>query len=142
MLAHICYYHQCEGDARVCVQDNRAFMCWRLVQVHYEPSGVIARRLGVSPRAVGKVTGNFYVEEGEEKYDVGLCVKHGGRGMCVPDYVQPAPDDRGWLFSPALVQILADYKVRRDESDLPPAQACCFKYFVDNASAQAVFLQD
>lgn len=119
------------------VQDKQTFMRWKvwwLVQVHYEPSGAIARRLGVSARALGKVTGNFYVEEGDDKYDVGLCVKHGGRGMCVPDYVQPAPDDRGWLFSPALVQILADYKVHTLLMNCLPTPASCMK-IVDDTSA-------
>eukprot|EP00884_Botryococcus_braunii_P018829 jgi/Botrbrau1/562/Bobra.0010s0030.2 len=80
------------------------------VKVQYEPSGLVARKLGMFPRILGKVTGNLHVEEGDEKFDIGLCVKHGGRGMCVPDYVQPAPDDRGWLFSPALINVLLEYK--------------------------------
>jgi hypothetical protein len=72
----------------------------------------MARKLGMSSRTVGKITGNFYVRAGDEKADLGLCVKHGGRNLCVPDYVQAAPGEKGWLYSPALYQVLADYKVR------------------------------
>ena len=51
------------------------------------------------------------MQSGEEKVDVGLCVKHGGKGMCVPDYVQAQPDNNGWTYSQALVTVIEQYKV-------------------------------
>ena len=89
------------------------------VSVQYLPSGSIARRLGLSPRALGRITGPFFVplpggrqggRFGPDKVDVGLCIKHAGRGLCVPDFATPAPDDRGWLYSPALLDVLTAYK--------------------------------
>ena len=91
------------------------------VSVQYLPSGSVARRLGLSPRALGRITGPFFVplpggkaggRFGPDKVDVGLCVKHAGRGLCVPDYATPAPDDRGWLYSPALLDALGAYKAK------------------------------
>ena len=96
------------------------------VKVTYAPSGAAARRLGVTPRALGRVTGPLFASPGPgrdsraDRVDVGLCVKHGARGLCVPDFVAPAPprpgagpDNKGgWCYSPALVSVLAGYKAR------------------------------
>jgi 5'-3' exoribonuclease 1 len=65
------------------------------VGVAYQPSGQVARRLGVSSRTLGRITGNVWVQVGEERrdrVDVGLCVKHGGKNLYVPDFVAPAED--------------------------------------------------
>ena len=82
--------------------------------VSHSPAFQVSRKLGISPRALGRITGPLFVtvkksgsggggRDGRgERVDVGLCVKHGGRKLCVPDYVCPAPDDKGWLYSPAL----------------------------------------
>ncbi len=55
--------------------------------------------------------GNLWLQTGDEKVDVGLCVKHGAKGMCVPDYVQAQPDNNGWAYSQALVTVIEQYKV-------------------------------
>jgi 5'-3' exoribonuclease 1 len=87
--------------------------------VSHSPAFQVSRRLGISPRALGRITGPLFVNvkssssasggggrsDRGERVDVGLCVKHGGRKLCVPDYVCPAPDDRGWLYSPALGEL-------------------------------------
>ena len=56
-------------------------------------------------------TGNVWVNTGDERLDVGLCVKHGPNSLCVPDYVQVQPDNTGWTYSQALVAIITQYKV-------------------------------
>ena len=43
---------------------------------------------------------------------MGLCVKHNGRGLCVPDYVRPAAYDAGWSYSQALAGVVEQYKRR------------------------------
>ena len=63
--------------------------------------------------------GNLWLQTGEEKVDLGLFVKHGGKGMCVPDYVQAQPDNNGWAYSQALITIIEQYKV-----SVPAAMAC------------------
>jgi len=79
------------------------------------PSGQVARKLGISPRTLGKITGNVYVQFGDGgKEDIGLFVKHGSKGLCVPDYVQAKPEEKGWAYSQALLQVLEQYKVGRD----------------------------
>ena len=55
--------------------------------------------------------GNLWLQTGEEKVDLGLFVKHGGKGVCVPDYVQAQPDNNGWAYSQALITIIEQYKV-------------------------------
>jgi len=49
---------------------------------------------------------------GDKRADVGLCVKHAGRGLCVPDYVRPAAGDSGWTYSQALAGVVEQYKAR------------------------------
>lgn len=81
-------------------------------QVLYMPSGQVARKLGISPRTLGKITGNLYAQMSDgTKEDIGLFVKHGSKGLCVPDYVQAKPEDRGWAYSQSLLQVLEQYKV-------------------------------
>ena len=76
------------------------------------PSGLAAKKLGLSPRTLGKITGNLFMLLPEGKEDIGLYVKHGNKGLCVPDYVRAQPEERGWAYSNALVQVLEQYKVR------------------------------
>ena len=76
------------------------------------PSGLAAKKLGMSPRTLGKITGNLYVLLADgTKEDIGLFVKHGSKGLCVPDYVRAQPEERGWAYSNALVSVLEQYKV-------------------------------
>lgn len=63
--------------------------------------------------------GNLWLQTGEEKVDLGLFVKHGGKGMCVPDFVQAQPDNNGWAYSQALITIIEQYKV-----SMPAAVSC------------------
>ena len=105
------------------------------VQVVYQPSGQVARRLGVNSRTLGRMTGNVWVQLGEERRDradVGLCIKNNAKGLFVPDYCAPAEprfaqqqqqqqqqqqgvggEQRktgGWGYSDAMVRILEQYK--------------------------------
>jgi hypothetical protein len=83
--------------------------------VQYLPSGAVARRLGVTPRTLGKITGNVYIAAPEGSgpgTDLGLCVKHGARALCVPEYARPQPEERGWAYSNALLALLEQYKAR------------------------------
>ena len=82
------------------------------------PSGLAAKKLGISPRTLGKITGNLFVLLPEGREDIGLYVKHGNKGLCVPDYVRAQPEERGWAYSNALVQVVEQYKV----------QTCCHQW--------------
>lgn len=86
-------------------------MCTAKTQVQYMPSGLAAKKLGMSPRTLGKITGNLFMLLPEGKEDIGLYVKHGSKGLCVPDYVRAQAEDRGWAYSNALVQVVEQYKV-------------------------------
>ena len=86
--------------------------------MQYMPSGLAAKKLGLSPRTLGKITGNLFMLLPEGREDVGLYVKHGNKGLCVPDYVRAQPEERGWAYSSALVQVLEQYKVRRPSQAL------------------------
>jgi hypothetical protein len=60
--------------------------------VQGNPSGQVARRLGVSSRTLGRITSNVWVRTGEERrdrVDIGLCVKNAKAGVYVPDYAVP-----------------------------------------------------
>eukprot|EP00891_Asterochloris_glomerata_P000603 jgi/Astpho2/603/Aster-x0943 len=82
------------------------------VLVQYQPSGLVARKLQMQPRTLGRVTGSLWVRTEEERIDLGLCVKHAAKDMCVPDYVQPMSERAGWAYSQALVAVLEQYKRR------------------------------
>jgi 5'-3' exoribonuclease 1 len=88
------------------------------INVQYSPSGQVARRLGVSHRTLGRMTGNVWLQAGEERrdrVDVGLCVKNGGKGLYVPDFARPLMengDAKGWAYSESLVRVLDDYRRR------------------------------
>lgn len=97
-------------------------------QVLYMPSGQVARKLGISPRTLGKITGNLYAQMSDgTKEDIGLFVKHGSKGLCVPDYVQAKPEDRGWAYSQALLQVLEQYKVRQRRPHASSNQSRAFE---------------
>ena len=81
------------------------------MQVNYLPSYKVARRLAVSPRCLSMLTGSFHVRLDEKRVDLGLCIKNAPRGLCVPDYAKPQPEQQGWLYSPSLLQLLEKYKV-------------------------------
>jgi hypothetical protein len=57
-------------------------------QVRYCPQHVVQRKLGVSGRTLGRITGNIWVNDGDSKLDLGLAVKAHGKGLCVPGYTQ------------------------------------------------------
>ena len=62
------------------------------INVVYVLSGQAARRLGVSHRTLGRMTGNVWLQAGEERrdrVDVGLCVKNGAKAVYVPDFARP-----------------------------------------------------
>ncbi|KAJ9516840.1 hypothetical protein QJQ45_027260, partial [Haematococcus lacustris] len=78
----------------------------------YLHSSEVARKLGVNPRVLGRISSNVWITEGEDRYDVGLAVRSPAKGMCVPGYVAPTEDGRGWAYSTAMVPILQEYKVQ------------------------------
>jgi 5'-3' exoribonuclease 1 len=99
------------------------------VTVSYQASGQVARRLGVSSRSLGRMTGNVWVQIGEDRrdrIDIGLCVKNGAKGLFVPDYcapIEPSPYQQqqaqqqgqeprkgGWAYSDAMIRVLEQYK--------------------------------
>jgi len=99
------------------------------VSVSYQPSGQVARRMNVNARTLGRMTGNVWVQIGEEKrdrIDIGLCVKNGAKGLYVPDYCAPLeptpyqqqqaqqqgqePRKGGWAYSDAMIRVLEQYK--------------------------------
>ena len=79
--------------------------------MNYLPSYNVARRLTFSPRCLSMLTGSFHVRLDKKRVDVGLCIKNAPRGLCVPDYAKPQPEQQGWLYSPSLIQLLEKYKV-------------------------------
>lgn len=82
------------------------------LQVDYLPSFQVARRLGMSPRALSLLTSCLNIRVGEQRVDLGLNIKNAPKGLCVPDYAKPQADNQGWLYSQALLQVLEAYKAR------------------------------
>ncbi|KIY96312.1 5'-3' exoribonuclease 1 [Monoraphidium neglectum] len=80
--------------------------------IQYMPSGVAARALRVNPRLLGRVTGNVWVGDGDNRVDVGLAVKNAKQGLCVPGLAAPLHDDSGWAYSQPLLDLVAEYRRR------------------------------
>ena len=79
--------------------------------MQYLPSGVAARKAGMSTSALGNMTGEMRVDEGEASVNLGLCVKLSSKGLHVPDCACPGPEGRGWLYSQDVCTALKQYKV-------------------------------
>ena len=110
----------------------------KTMSTKYIASNQVARRLGVSPRALGRITGNVWVQTGgdrRDRVDVGLSVKNATKQLYVPDFCAPldsasdtwrsVPENDGegaaaskangnakggWSYSEALIRILEQYK--------------------------------
>lgn len=111
------------------------------VAVEYFPTGIVARKLGVSGSTLGRITGNVWVatsSEKKDKVDIGLCVKNASQQLYVPDYCVPLEmtpyykpesnidtsghnagntDDQrrknaGWAYSDKMIRVLEQYKQR------------------------------
>ena len=87
---------------------------WKVhAQVSYLPSGQISRKAGLSFGALGQLTGELRVTEGDATLQLGLCVKLSSKGLHVPDYAAPGPEGRGWVYSQDVAVLLKQYKVLR-----------------------------
>ena len=81
----------------------------------YEPLGAVARKVGLSPRALSQLTGPLWVAPTEDagrrdRVDLGLNLKSAAKGLCVADYSRPGKDGNGWEFSQLTIKLLQDYK--------------------------------
>ena len=75
------------------------------------PTGQVARSVNLSPSILGRIAGSLWVDGGEGRADIGLCVKNAPKAICVPDYATPSQNDQGWVYTDAFVQVLTQYKV-------------------------------
>lgn len=80
----------------------------RILEGHkqrFTPSGIVARKLGIHPRALGALAGSVHlITDAEERVDVGLQLRNVQMGMCVPDYCRPTTSDDGWEYSDAAME--------------------------------------
>ena len=83
----------------------------------FERSGALARRLRLSPRALGQLTGTLWITldgpgPSSPKLDVGLNLKNAKHGLAVPDFCRPTADDDGWEYSDDAARLISDYAAR------------------------------
>ena len=75
----------------------------------YYPSFKAAERVGISGRALGKITSNFMVITSDnQKTNLGLCLKFEAKALKVIDYSRK--DGRNWDYSDKAVELLKEYK--------------------------------
>ena len=74
-------------------------------------AGLAARKAGMSGAALGQITGDLRVTEGESEVTLGLGVKLSSKGLHVPDCARPGPEGRGWAYSQDVCTALKQYKV-------------------------------
>jgi hypothetical protein len=77
----------------------------------YYPSFEVAKIVGLSPKAVSKLTSRVVAVGGDRsvKINLGLSVKFEGKAQKVLDYSRKT--DRYWEFSQATVALIKEYKV-------------------------------
>ena len=81
----------------------------------YEHLGAVARKVGLSPRALSQLTGPLWIAPTKDagrhdRVDLGLNLKSAAKGLCVADYSRPGKDGSGWEFSQLTIRLLQDYK--------------------------------
>ncbi|KAG2430247.1 hypothetical protein HXX76_010345 [Chlamydomonas incerta] len=82
--------------------------------VKYYTSSDVAHRVGVTPRLLGRITGNMWARDGDDRSDLGLAIKTSSRDVCVPGFSQPTEDGNGWTYSAAVITILQEYRKKYD----------------------------
>ena len=81
------------------------------MQTKYFPSFKAADMLGVSGKALSKITSSFMVlGSNGEKNNLGLSLKFEGKGLKVIEYSRK--DGRYWEFSDKAMKLIHEYKVR------------------------------
>ncbi|GIL88258.1 hypothetical protein Vretimale_14135 [Volvox reticuliferus] len=78
--------------------------------VKYYTSGEVSSRVGITPRLLGRITGNMWTRDGDDRYDIGLAIKTPSKDVCVPGFSQPTLDGNGWSYSAAVVNIIQEYR--------------------------------
>lgn len=71
------------------------------VNTTFIPSFQACRQAKLSSRALGCMAGNLWVKTGEgrdDRVDIGLAVKNGAKGLCVPEFCRPAHSGMGWMY--------------------------------------------
>ncbi|KAG2351244.1 hypothetical protein BDR07DRAFT_1502159 [Suillus spraguei] len=79
------------------------------ISQHYLPSFKAASTIGMSPRALSKITSSFMVPSDHQKNNLGLSIKFEVKGLKVIDYSRKA--GRYWEFSEKAVDLIREYKV-------------------------------
>ncbi|GLI61583.1 hypothetical protein VaNZ11_003999 [Volvox africanus] len=78
--------------------------------VKYYTSGDVSNKVGITPRLLGRITGNMWARDGDDRYDLGLAIKTASKDVCVPGFSQPTQDGNGWGYSAAVINILQEYR--------------------------------
>ncbi|KIM73715.1 hypothetical protein PILCRDRAFT_80815 [Piloderma croceum F 1598] len=88
------------------------------VSAKYFPSFKVAEMVGLSGRALGKITSSFMViTSNGQKTNIGLSLKFEAKALKVIDYSRK--DGRFWEFSEKAIELIRDYKVRRTDYNGP-----------------------
>lgn len=84
------------------------------VSSHYSPSFKAAPAIGMSPRALSKITSSFMVLTSDhQKNNLGLSIKFEAKSLRVIDYSRKA--GRYWEFSEKAVDLIYEYKEKFPE---------------------------
>ncbi|EEB08142.1 exonuclease II Exo2 [Schizosaccharomyces japonicus yFS275] len=73
----------------------------------YYPSYIVARKLGLHPLALSKITSRFVINVDKRQENVGLSLKFDARQLKVIGYTRKTQS--GWEFSEAAIKLLAEY---------------------------------
>lgn len=79
----------------------------------YTPSFAVAKKLGLNPLALSKITSSFTVNSGSLRLNVGLNLKFEAKKLKVLGYSRR--DDHGWAFSQKAINLIQQYMIQFPE---------------------------
>ncbi|KAI8904042.1 phosphodiesterase/alkaline phosphatase D [Gorgonomyces haynaldii] len=74
----------------------------------YYPSFALSRQLGISALGLSKLTSSFFVEVGNQRVNLGLCLKYESKSQKVLGLSRKS--ENGWEFTTKVVDLLQTYK--------------------------------
>ncbi|KAJ7348748.1 hypothetical protein OS493_039297, partial [Desmophyllum pertusum] len=84
--------------------------------LHYLPAYVVAKKLGITPNLLSRITGSFLISHGSstdasgggKKLDIGLNMKFSKQNKEVLGFARRT-EEGGWTFSPTARKTIAEY---------------------------------
>ncbi|KAI5969618.1 exo2 [Candida margitis] len=79
-------------------------------QINYVPSFDVAKKLGINPLLLSKITSQYMIQDGNKKVNIGLELKFQSKRQKVLGYTRQSANGKFWEFSPLAINLIQTYK--------------------------------